>query len=345
MRDRSVQVVLGTFIATFLYCLLVLRTVRRVEEDAFVPQVAVSVALVMAVLSLGVLIYFVHHVSISIQADEIISRISRELVGGIDGMYPDGIGTGGPPVVATPGSGGRRAITAPRDGYVQIIEAKRLLQAAATHDVVVVLTRRPGHYVIAGSPIAEVSPGGRVTEEVADAITTAIVIGGRRSPAQDVEFSINQLVEIAVRALSPGVNDPFTAIACVDRLGSALCRVGRREPPASQRRDDQGVVRVIAEPLTFGALADAAFNQIRQTSVATVAVTIRLLETITAVAACLGRDEDRAVLRRHADMIVAGAREAITEAADRLDVEGRYLAAVDALAARTGTLTNHGFVE
>jgi len=339
MRDRTVQVVLGTFIATFLYCLLVLRTVRRVEENAFVPQISVTLALVFAVLSLGVLIYFIHHVSVSIQADEIISRISAELAGGIRQMFPEQIGSDGPGYGTDPSSAGlppgfdreAREIPASRDGYIQIIDAKALMQLAARHNLVMRLSRRPGHYVIAGTALARVWPGERIDEDLHSELNAAFVVGGRRSPAQDVEFAVNQLVEIAVRALSPGVNDPFTAIACVDRIGSALCQFARRDLPSPYRVDENGVLRIVADAPTFAAIADAALNQIRQNSRSTASVTIRLLETVAVVASCLQRQEDRQTMRHHAEMIVRGAREGIPEESDLRDIEQRFAAVLQAL--------------
>ena len=162
-------------------------------------------------------------------------------------------------------------------------------------------------------------------------VNSAFVLGSQRTDAQDIEFAVHQLVEIAVRALSPGVNDPFTAIACVDRLGSALSRLARRDPPSPCRYDEQKRLRIVAPPATFPAIVDAAFNQIRQYSRSSAAMAIRLLDTIGAVAAAVHRHEDRDALRRHADMIARGAREGLPEAGDRRAAEERYQAALRVL--------------
>jgi uncharacterized membrane protein len=156
-------------------------------------------------------------------------------------------------------------------------------------------------------------------------------LGNLRTSAQDVEFAIHQLVEIAVRALSPSVNDPFTAIACVDRLGSALSRLAQRKMPSPYRHDGQRRLRVVAVPITFAEIVDASFNQIRQYARPSAAVTIRLLETIAVIAEAVHRPEDRAALRRHAEMIVRGAREGLPEGEDRRDVEARFEMTVAAL--------------
>ncbi|RJQ83908.1 MAG: DUF2254 domain-containing protein, partial [Desulfobacteraceae bacterium] len=154
-------------------------------------------------------------------------------------------------------------------------------------------------------------------------INQAIILGKQRTPSQDVEFAVSQLVEIAVRALSPGVNDPFTAIRCADRLGSALSRLAGRAIPSPYRRDKQNQLRLIAPPVTFPAVLEAAFNQIRQNARTNASVTIRLMETIAVVAACAHRPEDCAALLQQAELIARGAREGLPEVKDRRDVEDR----------------------
>ncbi len=339
MRDATNQMVLGTFIATFLYCLLVLRTIRRAEEIAFVPHVSVTLGVLFAIASLGVLIYFIHHVSVSIQADQIVARVGEELLEGIERLFPEQSGGGparraeGTPDARLPGAFDQeaRVVGATGDGYLQFIDANGLLKLAEEEDLVLRLERRPGQYIIKGSPLAAVWPADRMTDALTEKTNAAFVLGNQRTDSQDVEFPIDQLVEIAARALSPGVNDPFTAITCVDRLGSALCRLAQRDLPSPYRFDEQERLRLIASTVTFGDIADAAFNQIRQYSRTSAPVALRLLETIAFIAAAAHREEDRTALRRHAEMIARGAREALPEAEDRRAVEERYEAASRAL--------------
>lgn len=345
MRDTPTQLVLGTFVATFLYCLLVLRTIRHADEIAFVPQLSVTLGILFAVLSVGVLIYFIHHVAVSIQVDEIVARVSTELVEGLDRLFPEHIGRAGQRMSqAPPDSGFLDAFDleacpacAVDDGYVQVIDEDTLMALATQNDVVIRLERRPGHYVVAGRPLVLVWPASRVTDSLADEIISAFVLGSQRTVGQDFEFSVNQLVEIAVRALSPGVNDPFTAVTCVDRLGSVLCRLVVRDKPSPYRYDKQDRLRVIAFPTTFPAITDAAFNQIRQYGRSSAAVTIRLLETIAVVARVAPRPEDRAALIRHAEMIVRGASDGLPEAEDRRKVEERYQTAIQLGSDQEGT--------
>lgn len=337
MRDRATQVVLGTFIATFLYCLLVLRTIRRAEEVAFVPHLSVSLGVLLAVASVGVLIYFIHHVSLSIQPNEVTARINRELVEALDRIFPHNIGRGTSQVRVDPPDVGfleafdaeARPVDAGADGYLQFTDGEALLELAMAEDLVVRLEQKPGRYVNAGSPLASIWPASRATDRLEHRLRSCFVLGHQRTPDQDLEFGVNQLVEIAVRALSPGLNDPFTAITCVDHLGSFLCRLATRDMPSRYRYDDQNLLRVIAPSNTFEELTDAAFNQIRQYGSPSVAVTIRLLETIAVVAGFAGRSEDRATLLRHAQMIARGALEKLSESEDRRAVEERHQAIIE----------------
>lgn len=335
MRDTMTQVVLGTFIATFLYCLLVLRTIRRAEEVLFIPHISVSLGVLLAVVSVLVLIYFIHHVSVSLQANALVARVSLELFEGIDRLFPEAIGRGTRRIPPGPPSTGflhafdgeARSVGAGGDGYLQYIDKDVLLALAMEEDVVLRLERQPGHYVVADGPLVLLWPGDRVTDEIAARVHSAFTLGNQRTPRQDIECAVNQLVEIAVRALSPGLNDPFTATTCVDRLGSALCRLAQREMPSPYCHDAQGQLRVIGPAITYSGIMDAAFNQIRQYGRSSAAVTIRLLETIAVIAGFAHRAEDRAALQRHAEMIARGAREGLSESEDRQAVRARFLEA------------------
>ena len=332
MRDTTTQMVLGTFVATFLYCLLVLRTIRRADEIAFVPHLSVTLGLLLAVVSVGVLIYFIHHVSVSIQANEIVARVGTELIEGIKRLFPESIGRGAPRIPTEPPDAGfldmfdreARPIGSAGDGYLQFVDGDALIALAIQEDVVIRLERRPGHYVVATRPLALVWPGNKVTDKLIDRVNYAFALGNQRTSGQDIEFEVNQLVEIAIRALSPGVNDPFTAMVCVDHLGSALCRLAKLDMPSPYRHDTQGQIRVITPVFTFPDITDAAFNQIRQYGRSSTAVTIRLLETIAEVAGSVYRPEDRAALLRHAKIIARGARDGLLEDEDRQEVEEHF---------------------
>jgi uncharacterized membrane protein len=334
MRDTSNQLVLGTFVAAFLYALLVLRTIRRDEEELFVPHLSVTIALMLALAAIAVLIYFIHHVSVSIQADEIVARVGDELDACIERLYPQRSPPApGPAAGAGDGAAASyrrteeaRAVAAPRDGYLQYLDESLLLQRAGECDLVIRQLRRAGEYVARDRPLLLVFPLDRATDEAVEPLARAMVIGNQRTPAQDVEFGISQLIDIAVRALSPGINDPFTAARCIDRLGSAFYRLVQRPMPSPLRFSDDHRLRIIFRPLGFAEMLGNAMTQLRQHAVSSLAVSNRLLEVLGDIVEVAGRAEDREALRLHAQLIADGALRIFADACDREGLQARYQA-------------------
>jgi uncharacterized membrane protein len=186
------------------------------------------------------------------------------------------------------------------------------------------LLYRPGDFVVAGSEIIALYPATVTSESVAEEIYRAFTLGTRRLRLQDIEFSIDQLVEVAVRALSPGINDPFTAIACLDQLGATLSTMATRSIPSGYYYDDEGQLRLISKVVTFGGVVNAAFDQIRQHGKSDVAVMIRLLETLTVILTRTTSAEQRQALTRQAEMVKRTSDKIIPEENDRHDITKRY---------------------
>ena len=337
MRDTGNQVVLGTFIGTFIYCLIVLRTVHGEDYNVFVPQISVTFGMVLAIASIGVLIYFIDHASTIIQASHVISEVSADLDDAINRLFPEKIGHSVSEhkrhFGEIPANFDEEAcpIKAPGSGYLQAIDDEKLMKLACKHKLLLRLRYRPGKFVVQGSALVMVWPFEHVNHKLTDQINDAFILGKERTEQQDVEFPINQLVEIALRAISPAVNDPFTAIRCIDRLSVGLSQLAQRDFPSPYRYDDNNNLRVIALGVTFAGLTDAAFNQIRQYSTSDVAVSIRLLEAIAVIATYTRNKKDRAALLRHADMIKHDSHEELSQECDQKDVEERYQAVVRAL--------------
>ncbi len=332
IRDRSNQLVLGTFTGTFIYCLLVLRTIRGNDNSEFVPGAAVAVGIVLALASLGVLIYFIHHVAIAIQASQIVAAVSREMRESIDRLWPEELGH--PPETvegdgkdALPSDFDDRSCPIPslRHGYVTAIEIDALMKLADEHDLVLRLEQRPGHFVIEGSPLAWVIPRAQVDDKLIERLNRVFLVELQRTPYQDLEFTVDQLVEVAVRALSPGMNDPFTAIVCVDWLADSLGRLARRSMPSPFRYSKEGQLRVVTRGVNFADVLDAAFNQIRQYGSSSPAVMIHLLNAIASVCHVAQRPADRFALKRHATLILQACRRDFPEPSDLRDVEQRFL--------------------
>jgi len=222
-------------------------------------------------------------------------------------------------------------VKADRSGYLQAIDNDALIRIAVEENLLVHLGYRPGNFITRGSALVTVWPGERVDEGLSEKINAIFILGPERTLEQDVEFAISQLVEIAVRALSPGINDPITANTCIDWLGVSLSQLANRKMPSSHRFDQEGRLRVICKPFEFEGMVDAAFNMIRQNSQSIAAVSIHLLETIATVAAQTFRKEDRVALSRHAAMVVHGCKERLSDEDDRKDLERRYEAALEIL--------------
>lgn len=287
MRDRSNQMVLGTFVSTFLYCLLVLRTVRGTEDASFVPHLSVAFGVVLAAASLGVLIYFIHHIATSIRIETLLSQLAVETRAAIDRLYPERIGQEPPRGEDAAGQAlpsafesHARLIRADHSGYVQRIGMDSLMEIATEHDLVARIEARPGRFVKAGDAVFTVHPRDRISDETADALCGEIVIGPERTPEQDLAFSLWRIVEIAQRSLSPGINDPTTALYCIDRLGEALCRLAGRDLPSPRRFDESGQLRIVTEVDTLDAMARPAFAAIARYGITDADVVSRLLSTL-----------------------------------------------------------------
>ena len=277
MADTGNQLVLGVYVATFLYSLLVMRALggmgdaRQDGAEDFVPHIAVNVAIVLAVLNVAVLVYFIHHISDSIQIATIAARVRTDLRGTVDRLYPETLGQGtdqGHDDEATDVLPQRLdadgvAVLAGRPGYLQSIREDELMDVATRHDVLVAMRVRPGSYVIDSTVLALVHPPERATEAVRAGIRASLLIGDARSPHQDVEFGVQQLTELAVRALSSGTNDPYTAVNALDDLSAALVVLASRPQPSAARYDSRGVLRVHAPHLDVAELVSGVLDRMR----------------------------------------------------------------------------------
>ncbi len=342
MGDLGTQFGLGAFIATFIYAVLVLQSIRADQQDPFIPSLSVTTSVLLTLANLFVLIFFIHHVGSSIQAPHVIAAVSRELEESIEHHFPPKPNTAGhvdqsidaEQECAHEPDQNAATITAEESGYLQIIDLESLMEIAIEHDLKIWLTVRPGDFVMSESKLGIISPSERVDDECRQEMESAFIVGRQRTPPEDVEFLVNQLVEVAIRALSPSINDPFTAINCVDRLGSALCVLIGRQIPSRQRYDQENRLRITTKATRIEGIVNAAFDQIRQYGLTSPALTIRLLEVIAMVASRVGHQDDGAALLRQAVMIRRGALETITEPYDQDDINERFQTILDHLGIR-----------
>ena len=317
IRDRGNQVTLGTFVGTFAYALMVLRSVRTQDEGAFVPHLALSVGILLALCCVAMLIYFVGHIAGRINVDTVIELVSEDVRASITRLTVEVEQPAPPPEdywsAAVP-------VVDFRFGYLQQLDEKRLAQWAVENGTRLRLLVRPGDYVFPGAPIAVVTPP---VEDADQAIRNTTALGGQRVSESDLEFAIRQLVEVAVRALSPGINDPHTAMSVLDRLGAALCEVAPRKLPTGVFVENGETVLVVPS-VEYDGLLDAMFHLIRQNAEGNATIFIRMLEVLTAVASC-ERDAKRTVsLQRHADLVLGDAERTIGTPSDLDDIRRRH---------------------
>ena len=342
VRDRGTQVTLGCFVATFVFAILALGSISHGSRGDFVPHLSITVALGLVLASLGVLIYFIHHIAKSIQLPEVIAGIARDLTRAIDAEVATAARSGTGEVetgmsvsellVRLEDFGAE--VPAPRSGYLQFVAYDTLVGIAAENDAVISLLYRPGHFVVEALPLASVWPADAATS-VARSLERAHVTGPNRTLTQDLAFAIDQLVEIAIRALSPAVNDTFTALTCIDWLGDGLCKISMQWNPGRVHRDPGGSVRVIAAEVRYERFVERAFDKIRQAGRGMPAVMIRQLDALARVVQYANAGTQRAALLAQADMILESSEASVPASSDRADVRSRYDALI-AIASRTG---------
>ena len=264
MRDRGNQLVMGAFIGTFVYCLMLLRKVHGVEGKHFVPSLSVTVGVLLGLVSISLLIYFIHHVANSIRIETILDRLVSETLSTIDRRFPDPYAeaTDDSPLRVPAESDHGRPIKAKSSGYVQHVDSDALLAAAKKHEVFIDVKVGAGSFVWGDETVATAFPATNLPDETSDDLRAAITVGADRSADYDVDFSLWRIVEIGQRSLSPGVNDPTTAISCLDRLGEVLGRLSTRQPQSPVFFDKAKEPRLRLTIVSFPDLVVRAFAAI-----------------------------------------------------------------------------------
>ena len=316
LQDWVTQVTIGAFMATFVYLCLVFLVTHQNQDSTFIPQVSLITSWVLVVASFALLVYYSHRIATSIQNPDLVGRIA-------DDVYPaaasarvcgaaEASGEAVDAAAIARDAAAGAAVPCGKSGYLQHVEHAALVTAASKLGATVILHFRPGQFVLRGERLASVTPAarGRALEPTID---RAVVIGRHRTLTQDSEFAIAQIVEIAIRALSPAVNDTFTGVACVDWLADALLALSEEPPVHGSWHDPGGALRVWIPELKLDRLIRLAFDQIRQASSTTPAVLIRQLDAI----------------RRLAARIPEAARQTLADEADAIRDQASGLVALD----------------
>lgn len=305
VRDQVTQWTLGVFLGTFCYCVATLPAVRS-QPVAFVPIVTVAGAMILAPVCVGWLIYFINHISTSISVNHIIDRIRRDTERVIDVLMPEPkrqsafVGVRTQPQEALP-----HTIASRESGYIRYVDIARLRSLAITYRVTLCVERRVGHFIPAGVALLRVSHDGRIAGDRVAQLLAAIEIGPTRTLQQDIEFGVVQIVDIALRALSPAINDPTTAISCVDHLSTILIFWAGRMPPLETYSNPPNVVRVCLQWISFEGLLDLAFEQIRHYALSDAAVSLRLVRAFGDITSTIKDMDQRKILVSRGRRVVA----------------------------------------
>ena len=312
-RDRVTQWTLGIFLGTFLYCLAGLPAARS-RPEPFAPVVTVVGAILLAIACVAWLLFFIHHISRAISVSSIVDRIASETELVIDEAMPwprrnNGLARldAGMDSLSGPVLGSGRA------GYIRFIDARRLVALARAYHVKMRVLRRVGQFVPASGALLVLSREAPLPKDVVMEILSAFDIGPSRTLEQDVEFGVLQIVDIALKAISPAVNDPTTAINCVDQLSRILIRFQSREEPEAVLYDPPGVARASIPWIDFERLLISAFEQIRMYAKGDAAVSLRLLRALADIALSTADATQRRLLVEHGRRILAGCSERLVE--------------------------------
>lgn len=318
MKARANQVVLGMFTGTFVYSVLVLRMVNlsHGELHGFVPHLSTHIAILAALFSLGSLIFFIHDMSRSMQADSLIAAVAAELDNAVMRWTKDTPGDKDSPLNEQSGDQENSddlpfLVHAPKTGYVQSIDYRSLVHLCRETDTRCSVLVEPGQFVMEGQGViryGSTGVGTSVATTAAEAnpdFNITIIVGTVQTPLQDIEYGIDQLVQLGVRALSPGINDPLTAMTCTDWLVASLVKIGQRNPLPARYYDDDNILRVRAQHATCDDLADRALNQIRHYGTDAPQMTLHVVSSLVAALELIGHRVMGKALLRHASEFVA----------------------------------------
>ena len=326
MRDRANQVALGTFTGVFVYCLVILRTVRSDQDLRFNPEVAVIVAVVLAILAIGVLVFFIHHVAQSLQATTILARVADETRHAVEQLFPDAVGE--EPSPAQFAAAARtvahlqwHSVQSAHTGYLLGVDGQALTAFAADRDLVVKMERAIGEHVVEGTPLA--SANRPLDDEEAAALRALFAIARFRTIAQDPAFGLRELADVAVRALSPGINSTSTATTALDNIGAVLFLLTQRRVDDPHRVQD-GRVRVVTRAPSFARLVATGLHEIRRNAAGNYRVLLRLLDTLALLLAHTGLPARRTVLLEEAHRVHALAQRSVEDASDRVALAAFY---------------------
>ena len=309
LGDRTTQFALGMFVATFAYCIFSALGIPPAEVEPDGPQITTTMGLYLLIVAFASLILLIQHISTMLQAPNIAATAGVELLEVVretnqpetrGGEYKRQTAKSPPDSLITTEA---HPVRANKPGYIQYVDPEYILPLAEKKDIVIRIVPKPGAFVRSGTVIAQVWPANRVDNDLDNEIRNTFHLGNQRTPTQDVEYAVNQLTEIAVRAMSPAINDPFTAMTCLDYIGDGLALFAKKGANNPNIFDGHDNLRLIFEPVTFNELLSAAFDMLRHASADNARVLLHMLETIDVIGQETKSPEERQMLLRHVTLI------------------------------------------
>ncbi len=346
MGSRVTQGVLGIFAGIFTYCLIVLRTIRSGNEGEFVPNLAVFFGFLLALGGVGVLIFFIHHIASSIQASSILAAVAQETLETIDRIFPEKLGHepgdhDEEPALRSTAERNWRVVPAAETGYIQSVDNAGLLRVARDRKTIVRMERGIGEFVVRNTALASLALEDPPDPETIAALQGTFSISRYRTMEQDAAFGIRQIVDVALKALSPGINDTTTAVMCVDYLSAILARLALRQVPSSRRYED-GELRVMTIGPTFASLLTEAFDQIRGSAKGNLAVMSRMLDALQTLAGLTAIASRRRALREQVEWIAELAGRTLESAHDRARIDTRLARVREAIESGPALVVEEG---
>ena len=321
LRDRITQTVLGIFVGTFCYCLATALAIPTSRTQGELPQISVTFGLIFALAAFASLILLIQHISTMLQAPNIVAAAGAELTEavGLEISSEDGE-TQKQMEAQISGSlveSEAYLLRAIRRGYIQFVDPEILVNLASEKDLMVRLLCKPGQFVALNETVALVWPAARIDARLGKHLQRAIQIANQRTPTQDIGYAINQLVEVAMRAMSPAINDPFTAMTCVDYLADGLATYFRSDEISPNIYDNNGKLRVNFEPANPEEFLGTAFDQLRHASRDNATVMLHILDAIEIIGRAECSSTVRQELIRHIQLVQEECRDSALVEPDR----------------------------
>jgi uncharacterized membrane protein len=330
MHDRTTQIVLGVFLGVFVYCLLVLRAIRS-GDNGFVPALSLLLALLLAFVGIGYLIYFVYRISVSIQASNIAFNIVKETFVVIDEYFPEDSAQAAnineeQKLALAVKQFTWQGIPSFKFGYLQRIDEDALLRMACQRNITIRVDHIAGSFIVERESIASVAMGGKPDKALIEHINRAFVLGPYRTVEHDIAFGIWELVDMALKALSAAVNDTSTGVMCVNHLAAIMVRIAQRNS-ISRYRLDQGELRLVTVVPSFENLLDQAYDQIRHNAVDSIAIIIRVAHSLNTIAGMTSDPQRRRAIMKQMRLISEVAELTVRSPSER-DQAMSYIARI-----------------